>query len=144
MSEPKRYSTQVWDRLFEMIYACDESLSDAEIDADLQRERIDVRPAIRHVQQLIEHSKARERLAKAPGARLSLMDKLTGIVAPQVENLRDGIRQFIDRFPAQAQVAHYQRLEKASSEEELQTLMDDLTKLAAMREQQNQDERKTE
>ena len=143
MSEPRRYSTQVWDSLFEMLYACDESLSDAEIDADLQRERIDVRPALRHVQQLIEQANARDQLSRAAETRLSMIDKLRGIVTPQVENLRAGIKGLIDRaFPESAQVAHYQKLEKAASEEDLRSLLDDLTKLAALR--QDQDESKAE
>ena len=145
MSEPKRYSSQVWDRLFQMLYACDETTTDAEIDADLQRAGIDVRPTLKSIQQRIEQAKAREKLAQAAQTRSSMLDQLRDVVAPRVEDLRTGIRELIERaFPASAQVAHYQKLEKASSEDELRTLMDDLTKLAAMREQRNNDERKAE
>ena len=145
MSEPKRYSSQVWDRLFQMLYACDETTSDAEIDADLQRAGIDVRPTLQSIQQRIEQAKAREKLAQAPLIRNSMIDQLRNVVAPHVADLRSGIRELIERaFPTSAQVAHYQKLEKASSDDELRTLMDDLTKLAAMREQRNENERKAE
>ena len=68
---------------------------------------------------------------------------LACVVTPQVEDLRTGIKNLIDRaFTGSAQVAHYQKLEKAASEEDLRSLFEDLNKLATLR--QDQDESKAE
>jgi hypothetical protein len=143
MSDLKRYGNQVWDRLFELLYACDESITDAEVDADLQRAGIDVRPTIRRVQHLIEQAKARMQLARAAATRASMIDKIRDVVVPKVDDLRAGVKNLIDRvFTGSAQVAHYQKLETAATEEDLKTLLEDLTKLAAMRQSEIDNESK--
>ncbi|HWB53913.1 MAG TPA: hypothetical protein VG722_06960, partial [Tepidisphaeraceae bacterium] len=65
MSNLDRYSHEVWDRLYRLLYACNENVSDAEVDADLRRAGIDFRPTLRRVQMVIEQAKAREQLANA-------------------------------------------------------------------------------
>ena len=55
------------------------------------------------------------------------------------------MREFIDRlFSGPEQVAHYHKLEKAATEEDLQSLMDDLTKLAELRQTKDKDGPKAE
>ena len=143
MSDLKRFGNDVWDRLLDLLFDCDEQGSNAEVKARLQAAGIDMRPAYRRMHHMIAEKKAREQLAAAAATRQSMMQKLCGIVAPPVEDLRTGIRNLIDRvFTGSAQVAHYQKLEKAASDEDLRSLLEDLTKLAALR--QDQDESKAE
>lgn len=134
MSDLQAQNKNAWDRLFDLLYACDETITDAEVDADLQQAGIDMRPAFRRLQEMIEQTRARQQFAQAHEVRTTMMDKLGDLVGPQVSNVRDGVREFIDRvFSGPEQVAHYHKLEKAATEEDLQSLMDDLTKLTELR-----------
>jgi hypothetical protein len=145
MSELQVHNKKVWDRLFDLLYACDESVSDAEVDADLLQAGIDMRPAFRRLSEIIEQRKAHLQLALARETRQSMMDKLRGVAGPKITDLRNGVREFIDRvFSGPEQVAHYHKLEKAATEEDLQSLMDDLTMLAELRQTKDKDESKAE
>lgn len=145
MSDLQGYDTKVWDRLFALLYACDEAVTDAEVDADLQQARIDMGPAFRRMHEMIEQKKARQQFARARHTRQSMMEKLGHVVGPRVTDLRNGVREFIDRvFSGPEQVAHYHKLEKAATEEDLQSLMDDLTKLAELRQAKDKDGPKAE
>ena len=145
MSDLQAHNKKVWDRLFDLLYACDETVSDAEVDTDLQQAGIDMRPAFRRLSEMIEQRKARQQFAQARETRQSMIDKLRSVVGPKVTDLRNGVREFIDRlFSGPEQVAHYHKLEKAATEEDLQSLMDDLTKLAELRQTKDKDGPKAE
>ena len=84
---------------------------------------------------MIEQHKARARLKSAKATRSSMLERLQGVVAPVAENLRSTIHDFIARtFHGQEQTAHFHKLEKLASEDDLKSLMDDLMKLANLRE----------
>ncbi len=145
MSDLQVHNKEVWDRLFDLLYACDESVTDSEVDTDLQHAGIDMRPAFRRMHEMIEQAKARQQFADARDTRQLMMDRLRAVVGPKVTDLRNGVREFIDRvFSGPEQVAHYHKLEKAASEEDLQSLMDDLTRLAELRKTKDQDGPKAE
>jgi hypothetical protein len=145
MSDLQPHNRQIWDRLFGMLYACDENVTDAEVDADLQQAGVDMRPAFRRLHDLIEQKKARQQFAQARQTRQSMMDKVYGVVGPNVTELRDGVREFIERvFSGPEQVAHYHKLEKAATEEDLQSLMDDLSRLAELRQTKDKNGSKAE
>ena len=134
MSDLQAYDDWVWDRLFDVLFACDESVTDDVVDAELQDAGIDMKPAFRRLNELIEQKTAREQLARAHEIRASMMEKLRDIIGPKVSDLRSGVRDFIDRaFSGPEQVAHYNKLETAATDEDLQSLLDDLTKLAELR-----------
>lgn len=143
MSDLKRFGNDVWDRLFDLLYDCDEQGTNAEVKSRLQAAGIDMRPAYRRMHQMIAERKARAQLAGAAAVRQSMMQKLAGVIAPPVEDLRTGIRNLIDQaFTGTAQVAHYQKLENAASEEDLRSLLEDLTKLATLRQEQDESKAK--
>lgn len=145
MSDLQAHNKKVWDRLFDMLYACDESVADAEVDAELQQAGIDMRPAFRRMQQMIEERHARQQFVLAKETRQSMIDKLRSVTGPKVTDLREGVREFIGRvFSGPEQVAHYHKLEKVATEEDLQSLMDDLTRLAEMRQSKDKDGLKAE
>jgi hypothetical protein len=145
MSDLQIENKKAWDRLFDLLYTCDETVTDAEVDTGLQEAGIDMRPAFRRLHQLIEQKSARQQFAQAHEARQLVMDKLSGVVGPKVTNLRDGVRDFINRvFSGAEQVAHFHKLEKAATDEDLQSLMDDLTKLAELRQTKDDDGPKAE
>jgi len=134
MSDLQAYDDRVWDRLFDVLFACDESVTDDVVDAELQDAGIDMKPAFRRLHELIEQKKAREQLVRAHDIRASMMERLRDVVGPKVGDLRSGVREFIDRvFSGPEQVAHFNKLERAASDEDLQSLLDDLTRLAELR-----------
>jgi DNA polymerase III delta prime subunit len=133
MSDPHRYDNRVWDRFFDLLYPCDEAVTPETARAELQRAGIDMRRASSRLQQMIEAKRAQERLVQARASRAGVMDTMRGIVGPKVENLRASLDDFIGRnFSGEAQVAHYHKLQKAASEEDLQSLLDDLTRVTAL------------
>lgn len=137
MSDQAR-ENQTWDRLFEFLTCFDEPVSDAEIDAELRRCGIDMQPAFRQLHKMVESHRAKARLAAAREARGSIFEKVRDIIAPKADDLRTGIRSLIDKaVQGQEQLAYFHKLEKAASEEDLQSLLDDLEKLATFREMQN-------
>jgi hypothetical protein len=140
MSDLKRFGNEVWDRLFDLLYDCNETVSDAEVKARLQRAGIDMRPAYRRMHQIVAERKARAALLEARARRVSVVDGVRDIVAEKVENLRDGVTQLIGRlFTGADLVANHHKLEKTASDEDLQSMMDDLTRLAQLREQKKDD-----
>ena len=138
MSDSIATKYSVWDKLFELIFPCDEELSDAEIDAELHRRGIDMKPAYRRLHKMVEMQKAQSRLAAAKSIRATLAERVRDVVAPKGEDLRAGVRNLIGRaVHGKEQSAYFHKLEGATSEEDLQSLLDDLEKLAAIREVQN-------
>lgn len=135
MSDLRPHDNQIWDRLFDLLYACDETVTDDEVDADLQQAGIDMTSAFRRLHEMIEQKRAREQFARAPQVRATMLAKLRKVVGSKVNDPRAGVREFIDRvFSGPEQVAHYHKLEKAATDEDLQSLLDDLAMLARLRE----------
>jgi len=134
MSDLEAYDNKVWDRLFELLHARDETITDTEVGDELRQAGIDMHPAFRRLHEMIEQRKARQQYAQAREVRTLMMEKLRPVVGPKVDDVRAGLRELIDRvFSGPEQVAHYHKLEKAATDEDLQSLLDDLTKLAELR-----------
>jgi hypothetical protein len=134
----KRNDGIIWDRLFTLLYPCDERLSDEELEAELKSAGIDMEPGYRRLSAMVETHRARAKLAGAGNVRATLRDKIHNVVAPRIEDLRNGVRSLIGKLKGdQAQLAYFHKLEGAATEEDLQSLLDDLEKLAAMQELRN-------
>ena len=140
MSGPKHFGSEVWDRFFELLYDCTETASDTEVKARLLAAGIDMRPAYRRMHQMVAERKARAALAEARARRASVVRGIRDVVAEEVENLRDGVKQLIDRlFTGADLAANHHKLEKTASDDDLKSMMDDLTRLAQLREQKTDD-----
>jgi hypothetical protein len=135
MSDQQRRNNYVWDRFITFLYPFDETVTDAEIDADLKRLKIDMAPAVRKLHQMIETHRAKAQFAAAKETRRLFAERIRDVIAPKIDDVRGGIRQFIGRMlSGSEQLAYFHKLEGAASEEDLQSLMDDLEKLVALRE----------
>lgn len=145
MSDLQPSDNLVWDRLFELLFECDETLSDEQVEDELKHAGIDSHRGLREFQAIIEQHRARTQFAQAGDLRASMIEKLRGVVTPAVTDLRGGIRGLIERaFSGEAQVAHFQKLERAHTDADLQTLYEDLTRLAALQEAKDDDGGKAE
>lgn len=140
MSEFKPDNYVVWDRLFTFLFECDdEGIARDEVRADLQTTGVNVRPIIDRFNVMVEQHRAKARLAAAKQQRLSLVDQMRTLAAPRMDDLRNGVREFINRaFSGPEQVAHFHKLESAATDDDLQSLLDDLTRLASLREHKDQ------
>jgi len=143
MSEDTRHNYPVWDRLFLLLYPCDESVTNDEVDADLKRLGVDMKPAFQRLHKMIEIQKARAQFAVAKEKRASIGARVRDIVAPKMDDLRNGVKSLIGKIKGdEAQLAYFHKLEGAASEEDLQSLLDDLEKLEVMQESRNDSESK--
>lgn len=135
MTEKFRPESDVWDRFLSLLYPCDDSMTIEEIDADLERAGIDFDSAYQRVQKMIATQRARARMISAKKTRQSLGDRVRDVAAPKMENLRDSVRRLIGTSSTgQQQMAYFHKLQDAASEDDLQSLLDDLEKLATLRE----------
>jgi hypothetical protein len=133
MSSINQYDDKVWDRFFDSLY-CDEP-SREEVRERLRAAGIDVAPAVQRVQQALKTARARAELEAARVARRPLLERMQGIVSPVTEQLREGLRALInERFSGSGQLAYFRKLEEAASEEDLQSLLEDLRRLEKLSE----------
>ena len=135
MSDKFQDGCQVWDNLILLLYPIDETITDEEVDEELIRFGIDIEPAIARLHTMMEGYHARARLGKAKVIRETIGKRVNNIVAPHIENLRDGVKELIGKTViGEEQLVYFHKLEGAASEDDLQSLMDDLEKLAMIRE----------
>lgn len=79
-------------------------------------------------------------MAPAKEKRTTISDQLRDVAAPRVADLRKGIQQLIESLPGEQAQFAFHKLEGAASEEDLQSLLDDLERLKAMEELGNDSE----
>lgn len=132
-------NNDAWQRLLTFLYECDESISDTDVESDLKESGIELAPALQRLSLIIEQYRARAELANAKVKRTLLTEKLRGIIAPRVDNIRDRIQEVIDqRFSGTQQAAYFHKLKDAATEQDLQTLLDDLERLSQLNENREQ------
>lgn len=127
------FNNDLCDKLFDFIYPDESSLSDKEVDAELQRLRIDVRPTWDKIQMALHHRKemecARIKLESAKKKRPSILAKLKSIQTPYLPDIREQIKQLLEeRFTGPRKAAYFRKLESAS-DEDLKTLLEDFSLL---------------
>src|SRR5262245_53007594 len=126
MSEPSEFGDKVWVRFFDLLF-CDEEPSREEVQEQLRTFGIDVTPALARVQQALRSSKARATLEAAKAARPSLVARIGRVAVPVAERLREKRREVITRrFSGSEQAAYFNKLQGAASDEDLQSLLDDM------------------
>lgn len=124
--ELQHYSDEVWDRFFDFVLACDKGLSRDEVQAELKRKGIDTAAAFARVKEALEAVKAREALAHAKIARSSSLAKLRPVKAAPGQSLRSTLQELIGQLTGQQQAAYFHKLEKAATDNDLQSLLEDL------------------
>ncbi len=138
MNDDILHNFPVWDRLFELLYPCGENLTDQEVDVEISRLGIDMKPAFSRLHKIIEAQRAKAEFASAKERRATIGERIRNVVAPRLDDLRNGVKNIIEKLKGdEAQLAYFHKLEGAASEEDLQSLLDDLEKLEAMQELRN-------
>ena len=135
MSDLSRFQDPVWDKFFDFVFAGDEALTRNQVQEELRHQGIDTARALSRVEQALRAAEARTSLELARNKRPGLVAKLSHVVAPVASGIRNSLRQVIaERFEGTAQAAYFRKLE-AATDEDLQSLLDDLYRLEAISEE---------
>ena len=126
----EHFDSDLCDKLFDFIYPDESSMSDKEVEAELQRLKIDIRPAWDKVQMALSQSQdaaeAKKHLEYAKKKRPYTLAKLKSIKLPSFPSVREEIQRRIeDHFTGPEKAAYCRRLEGAS-DEDIKTLIEDL------------------
>jgi len=135
MSDTKRFSDATWDNFFDFVFLDDRPLTRTEVKKELDRLGLDVTKAVNRVRQSLQSAKAREQLLAVRARRLSLAEQLRETIAPVGEALREHLQTLINRkFQGSVQAAYFRRLEQMATDEDLQSLLEDIHRLEAFSE----------
>ncbi|GMU82486.1 MAG: hypothetical protein IPM64_17005 [Phycisphaerales bacterium] len=130
MKKLDQFDDRVWDRFFDFVTPDVEQMSISEVDAELRRAGIDIRPALARVNQALETRRARETLARARAERPSAIRRLAGTVLGQIDNARDRLESLIAaRVPAAQRAVYLRKLEKVATDADVESLLEDLARL---------------
>jgi hypothetical protein len=136
MADLKRHPDPVWERFFEFVFPCEEQLAREEVQQDLRRLGIDVGKAFSRVQQAVASARGKAELADARSRRLGVLTRIKEAVMPAVGELREHLKGLIaGKFSGTVQAAYYRKLETAATDEDLQSLLEDIHHLEALSEE---------
>jgi len=141
----EHFDANLCDKLFDFIYPEENNLTRKEIQAELQRFNIDMRPAMAKLDMSLnaydERQKAQAKLKTVREKRLNLLEKFKQFKMPSLPEMRNGLQQIIIQHlnPSQ-QPVYFRKLEEAASEQDLKTLLEDILLLKSL-EQDSKDEK---
>jgi hypothetical protein len=83
----------------------------------------------------LQATEARAGLEAARAERPKLMERIKQVVAPVAEGLREHLQTLIgQRLQGSVQAAYFRKLEHAATDEDLQSLLEDIYRLEALQE----------
>jgi hypothetical protein len=135
MADLKKYSDPIWDRFFGFVFPDDEPAMREEVQKELQRLGLDVKKAVARVQLALQATQARADLKGARAERPRLMERIKQVVAPAVEGLREHLQSLIgQKLQGSVQAAYFRKLEQAATDDDMQSLLEDIYRLEALEE----------
>ena len=125
------------DKLLNFIYPDESNMTDEEIQAELQRLKIDMRPEIEKLNMALnfcnEKQKAQAKYKTAREKRLSLLEKFKQIKIPNLPVQRNVLKEMIAQLlNAPLKATYSRKLEEAASEQDLQSLLEDILRLESL------------
>ncbi|TWT60975.1 hypothetical protein [Rubinisphaera italica] len=133
MNELDRYADEVWDRFIDFVSEPVSALNQEQVRDELARCGLDITNAVSRVQRALATANAKNELAAAREKRASIVEKLTSVVAPRIEGLRERLDGMIaGKLKGSVQAAYFRKLEEAADEDDLRRLMDDIERLDAL------------
>jgi len=119
----------------DFLYPCGEMIATEEIDECINEFGSEIEMGVAQFQQLIERRRRQLRLENAGQQRQALQQRLASVVAPKVDDLEARVRGLVQSSGDEKQrLAYFHKLENSESESDLQSLLDDLEKLDAISE----------
>ncbi len=120
------------DKLFNFIYPDENNMTDEEIQAELQKLKIDTRPAMDKIRFALtkagERKHAQESLVNAKQKRLNMLEVVKGM-SSTITGSREEIRQWIMQYLTGSKKAMYCRKLEETSDKDLKSLAEDILRL---------------
>ena len=140
MKDAKKHDQQLLEHLFDFLFPSDEMMTRAEVQEELRQRKIDVEPVVEKIAVALNKARERERakaaLEAARERRPTVMDAIQNTVAGSVGLARESIEKLLKKKLAGAgQAVYMRRLESASSDEDLRSILDDLAKIEKLPEE---------
>jgi len=137
MKQAKDYDDSVWERVFDFTFSGEKDMAHDQVQAELRRLGIDVQPAISKISQALadarEAREAKESLRRAKKERPSIVAKLTSIDVPSLPEVRAKLEHMIEKhFSGSQQAVYFRKLERAASDEDLKSLLEDISRLKGL------------
>ncbi len=134
MKNIEDYDDIMWENLFEFVFPDEKNLSRKEVQSELLKLDIDIRPAWDKIQMALEYSKEAERARKdlefAKRKRTTTLAKFKNIQVPSIQSIRGQIIKLIQvRLTDPQKLVYCRKLESAASDNDLKALLEDLLRL---------------
>ena len=146
MKSIREFDNTVWNRFFDFVFVDETELTRKQIQDDLRCSRVDLRQPLAKLRQVLrrasESQDAKEVLETARRARPHIHNKVICIQAPEGPTIREKLkRMIVDLFAEPQRSVHARRLESASSDEDLRSLLEDISRLEAFSEESEDDDK---
>jgi hypothetical protein len=124
------------DKLLSFIYPDESNMTDEDVQSEIHRLKIDMKPAIDKINIALnfynQRQKAQEDLRIARENRPSLIDKIKQIKLPSFQSLRDEIQNRMQHLNYSLQSTYFRKLEESASEQDLKSLLEDILLLESL------------
>lgn len=127
----EHFDANLCENLFDFIYPDEKNMTRKEVQAELQRFNIDMRPAMAKLDMALnacyERQKAQAKLKTAREKRLTLLERFKQFKLPSLPEMKNGLQQIITQhLNTSQQPVYFRKLEEAASEQDLKTLLEDI------------------
>ncbi len=139
MKSMNHFADSVWSRFFDFVFPYERDLTRKQIEAELMQSGVDMRPSLAKLGRVLNQAhrshEARKSLESARKKRSSLLAKLIGIQAPSGSVIRETLKGMItERLAGSQQAVYARKLESAASDDDLRSLLEDISRLEAFSE----------
>ena len=139
MKTISEYDDRVWSRFFDFVFPDEQELTREQVQAELRDSGVDMRPTLAKLQGMLrnirESEDARAALESARKSRPSVVARLMGFEVPSGPVIREKLKDMIrNRLTGHQQAVYARKLEDAASDEDLRSLLEDLSRLEALSE----------
>lgn len=139
MKSINEYDDCVWSSFFDFVFPYERDLTREQVQADLRDSGVDMRPALSKLQRMLQRNResqdARAALESARKSRPSIVAKLMGLSVSPGPVIREKLKDMIrNRLTGTQQAVYARKLEDAASDEDLKSLLEDLSRLEALSE----------
>lgn len=139
MKTISEYDDRVWSRFFDFVFPDEQELAREQVQAELRDSGVDMRPTLAKLQGMLrnirESEDARAALESARKSRPSVVARLMGFKVPSGPVIREKLKDMIrNRLTGHQQAVYARKLEDAASDEDLRSLLEDLSRLEALSE----------
>lgn len=140
MKDLDRFDDRVWGKFLRFLLPNETMMSPEEVDAELQYLGMDTQPGMAKVQKALQRRtvvrEARAALGGAREKRSSIMARIREIISPSGSLNKEALKRLIvERFTGTSQAAFFRKLDSVASNDDLKSLLDDMSKLEALSEE---------